>query len=30
MKDKITNFLNEKYKGSTRFIKPKMFMTAVV
>ena len=26
MKDKIINFLNEKYKGSTRFLKPKMFM----
>jgi len=26
MKNKIINFLNEKYKGTTRFIKPKMFM----
>lgn len=26
MKEKIINFLNEKYKGSTRFIKPKMFI----
>ena len=26
MKDKIVSFLNEKYKGSTRFLKPKMFI----
>lgn len=26
MKEKIIDFLNEKYKGSTRFIKPKMFI----
>jgi len=26
MKDEIINFLNEKYKGTTRFLKPKMFI----
>lgn len=26
MKEKIINFINEKYKGSTRFLKPKMFV----
>ena len=26
MKEKITQFLNDKYKGTTRFLKPKMFI----
>ena len=26
MKEKIITFLNEKYKGTTRFLKPKMFI----